>query len=91
MTTANIVAWLIMGAIVGLLVALFSRRETFGGLLLDTVVGIMGGFVGGFLLNAIGGIVGAEIIGVNLGGAVVAIVVAVILVALLEWMRRAQT
>jgi uncharacterized membrane protein YeaQ/YmgE (transglycosylase-associated protein family) len=87
MTTVNIVAWLGIGLIVGLVFAWMRRSETPGGLLVDLIVGIIGGFVGGILLNALGGLVGAEIVGVNLGGGVLAIVGAVILLGLWALMR----
>jgi uncharacterized membrane protein YeaQ/YmgE (transglycosylase-associated protein family) len=89
MTTANIVAWLVIGGIAGLLVAIMGRRqESFGRVLLDVLFGVVGGFIGGVILNALGGIVGAEVVGVNLGGAVIAILGAVILVIALEWLFR---
>lgn len=84
MTTANIIAWLVIGALVGVLFALARQPKTNGMTLLDIVVGVVGGFIGGVLLNAVGGIVGTDIIGVNLGAGVIALVAATILVALLE-------
>jgi uncharacterized membrane protein YeaQ/YmgE (transglycosylase-associated protein family) len=84
MTTVNIVTWLVIGGIVGVVVAFLRQRGTGGIMLLDLVVGVVGGFVGGLLLNMIGGIVGAEIAGVNLGGGLVALVAAIILVVVAE-------
>ncbi len=84
MTAANIIAWLIIGALVGVAFVLARQSKTTGAVLLDLVVGVAGGFIGGVLLNAVGGIVGLEIIGVNLGAGIVALVAATILVALLE-------
>ena len=87
MTTSNIVAWVVIGLIVGIVSAWMRRSETPAGLLIDLIVGIIGGFVGGVLLNAVGGLVGAEIVGVNLGGAVVAIVGAGILLIIWGWLN----
>ena len=84
MTAANIIAWLIIGALGGVAFVLARQSKTTGAVLLDLVVGVAGGFIGGVLLNAVGGIVGLEIIGVNLGAGIVALVAATILVALLE-------
>lgn len=84
MTTVNLIAWLIIGAIVGGLIAYARQPKSGGMVLLDIVVGIIGGLVGGVLLNAVGGIVGMEIIGVNLGAGLVAIIVALVLVGLFE-------
>ena len=88
MTTANIIAWIVIGAIVGILFALARKPEMSGTTLLDLIVGAVGGIIGGIILNALGGIVGAEVIGVNLGGALIAIIGALILVFVLELVRR---
>jgi uncharacterized membrane protein YeaQ/YmgE (transglycosylase-associated protein family) len=88
MTTANIIAWLVIGGIVGAVFAYLRRSKTTGMTILDLIVGIVGGLVGGVLLNAVGGIVGAEIVGVNLGAGLVAIIGAAILVALFEMVTR---
>ena len=87
MDTINIIAWGVVGAIVGLLFALVRKPEATMAMLRELLVGIIGGFLGGVILNALGGLVGAQVIGVNLGGAVVAIIGAIILVALLEMAR----
>jgi uncharacterized membrane protein YeaQ/YmgE (transglycosylase-associated protein family) len=88
MTTGNIVAWILIGAIVGILYALARQPRTGTMTLLDLIVGVVGGLVGGVLLNAVGGLVGAEIIGVSLAGGAVAIIGAVVLVALFEAVTR---
>jgi uncharacterized membrane protein YeaQ/YmgE (transglycosylase-associated protein family) len=87
MTTSNIVAWIVIGLIVGVLFALLRRSETQSGLLVDMVLGVFGGFVGGAALNVLGGLVGAEIIGVNLGGALVAVIGAAILLFIWAMLR----
>lgn len=92
MTTANIVAWIVIGGLVGVIVAALARREetTRGRLVVDLVVGLLGGVVAGILLNAIGGLVGSDIAGVNLAGGAAAILGALILVGVVEWMRSTQ-
>jgi uncharacterized membrane protein YeaQ/YmgE (transglycosylase-associated protein family) len=88
MTTANIIAWLLIGVIVGIVYALW-RHHKFGSMtVLDMIIGVVGGLIGGVLLNAVGGIVGAEVIGVNLGAGLVAIGGALILVAIFEAVMR---
>ncbi|MBZ0289984.1 MAG: GlsB/YeaQ/YmgE family stress response membrane protein, partial [Anaerolineae bacterium] len=76
-----------IGVIVGILFAWLRRSESPGGLVIDMIVGIVGGFIGGVVLNALGGLVGAEVIGVNLGGAIVAIVGAAVLIGLWALLR----
>jgi len=87
MTTINILAWGVLGAIIGLIFALVRKNEAVMNVLPELLVGIIGGFLGGVILNALGGIVGTDVAGVNLGGAVVAIVGSVVLVAVLEMLR----
>lgn len=52
MDLMGLVAWLVIGAIAGLLASLVMPTRM--GLLGDTFVGIVGGFIGGALFNAIG-------------------------------------
>jgi uncharacterized membrane protein YeaQ/YmgE (transglycosylase-associated protein family) len=91
MTTLNIVAWIVIGGLVGLVLAALTRRpETGSHWLTDLITGLFGGVIGGVLLSAVGGNVGTDFVGVNLAGAVVAVVGAVILVGLVEWWRSTQ-
>jgi uncharacterized membrane protein YeaQ/YmgE (transglycosylase-associated protein family) len=87
MTTVNIIAWAVLGGIVGLIIALLRGRVNLGAMVPELLVGVIGGFLGGVILNALGGLVGTELIGVNLGGALVAVVAAGILVLVLELLR----
>ncbi|HEX2915201.1 MAG TPA: GlsB/YeaQ/YmgE family stress response membrane protein [Chloroflexia bacterium] len=48
----NIIWWIIIGLIAGLLASVITRRG--GSLLGDIILGIVGAFVGGFLLSLIG-------------------------------------
>ncbi|MBE0704287.1 MAG: GlsB/YeaQ/YmgE family stress response membrane protein [Afipia sp.] len=87
MTTINILAWGVLGAIIGLVFALVRKSDAVMNVLPELLVGIIGGFLGGLILNALGGIVGSDVAGVNLGGAAVAIVGSIVLVAVLEMLR----
>jgi uncharacterized membrane protein YeaQ/YmgE (transglycosylase-associated protein family) len=87
MTTINVVAWVLIGLLIGVVSAWLRKSETPGGLLIDLIVGVIGGFIGGVILNVLGGLVGAEIVGVNLGGAALAIVGAVVLLFIWEMLR----
>jgi uncharacterized membrane protein YeaQ/YmgE (transglycosylase-associated protein family) len=79
-------AWAVVGIIVGAIFVYTRKQQTGSIVLLDVVVGIIGGFIGGAALFAVGGLVGTEVIGVNLGGVIVALVGAVILDAILQLM-----
>jgi uncharacterized membrane protein YeaQ/YmgE (transglycosylase-associated protein family) len=92
MTTLNIVAWLVIGGLVGLLISGFTRRpETGGHWLFDLVLGLLGGFIAGVLLSSVGGMLGSDIAGVNISGVAIAAVGAIILVVVAEWIRGSQT
>ncbi|MCA9905680.1 MAG: GlsB/YeaQ/YmgE family stress response membrane protein [Anaerolineae bacterium] len=87
MTTINVLAWGVLGAVIGLIFALVRKNDAVMNVLPELLVGIIGGFLGGLILNALGGIVGAELVGVNLGGAAIAVIGAIVLVAVLEMLR----
>lgn len=87
MDMLNIVAWLVIGAVAGLIAAFVTRRETLLGYLTDIVIGLIGGFIGGFILSGIKVSVAAELVGINLVSALIALIGAVILLAILEFFR----
>jgi uncharacterized membrane protein YeaQ/YmgE (transglycosylase-associated protein family) len=92
MTTLNIVAWLVIGGLVGLLIAGLTRRPEEGGhWFVDLFFGLVGSLVAGYLLYTIGGMIGGDIAGVSLSGAAIAIVGAIILVGVVEWLRSSQS
>lgn len=88
MDTLNIVAWLIIGAIAGLIAAVVTRRKTWQGYLVDLLTGLVGGFVGGFLLYALNITTAGQLAGINVLGAVIALVGSIILIAVVEYLRR---
>lgn len=84
MDIANIIVWVIVGAIGGWLGGLVMRANV--GPIGTIIIGIVGGVIGGFILNAVG--IGATVTGLNLPSIVVAFVGAVILIALVRLLRR---
>lgn len=83
----NFIGWLILGAVAGWLASLVMKTNAQQGLLLDIVVGIIGAFVGGFVLSLIPG-VQTQATGLNIPSLVVAFVGAVILLAIVKFVRR---
>ena len=82
----NILIWLIMGAIIGWLASVIMRTQE--GLLLNIVVGIVGALIGGWLISPL---VGASTINqgnVSLAGLGVSFLGAVILLAIVNLVRR---
>lgn len=52
MMSELVVSWLVIGAVTGLLVYLFSSRRIRGGLFGNLLVGIIGALIGGYLVTA---------------------------------------
>jgi uncharacterized membrane protein YeaQ/YmgE (transglycosylase-associated protein family) len=85
----NFIVWLLFGALVGWLASLAMRTDAQQGALLNVVVGIVGAFIGGFVFNFLG-MGGGSLNNSNfsLGGLLVAFVGAIILLAIVNLVRR---
>lgn len=83
MTLDQLVVWIIVGGIAGLLADAFVKRVHVG-LVAAVVVGILGAFLGGWLFGVLGIAIGGGII----GAIVVAFVGAVILLWFVGTVRR---
>jgi uncharacterized membrane protein YeaQ/YmgE (transglycosylase-associated protein family) len=81
----NFIIMLIVGGIAGWLASMVMRTDGQQGIILNVVVGIIGGFLGGWLL---------PLVGVNLGGwigyLVTALIGAIILLAIVNLFRRGK-
>jgi uncharacterized membrane protein YeaQ/YmgE (transglycosylase-associated protein family) len=75
----GILALIVVGLIAGLLAKLVMPGDDPGGLILTTLIGIAGAFVGGFAVNILGG---AGVTGFNIWSILVATLGAVILLAI---------
>jgi uncharacterized membrane protein YeaQ/YmgE (transglycosylase-associated protein family) len=87
----NLIIWIVVGAIIGWLASIVTGRNQQQGFLIDIVVGIVGAFLGGVIYNMIIGQGLTLSSGVNitsLGGFVVALIGAVVLLAILNLMTR---
>jgi uncharacterized membrane protein YeaQ/YmgE (transglycosylase-associated protein family) len=80
----NFIVWLLLGALVGWLASIVMRTDAQQGALLNIVVGIVGAMIGGFLLG------GPNInnSGLDLTAILVSFVGAVILLAIVNLVRR---
>ena len=74
----GVLAWIVMGLIVGLLAKFFMPGKDPGGLIITILIGIAGAFVGGFIASwlGIGTFTGFDIrsILVAVGGAVILLI-----------------
>lgn len=80
----GIIIWLIVGGVVGWLASIIMRTDAQQGILLNIVVGIVGAFIGGLIFNR-GDINQAPL---SLTAFLVSLVGAVILLAIVNLVRR---
>jgi len=88
-TMINFILWLLFGALVGWLASIVMRTDAQQGALMNIVVGIVGAFLGGIVFSFLG--IGGSSLNNNnfsLGGLLVAFVGAVILLAIVNLVRR---
>ena len=86
----NILIWLIIGGVIGWLASLVMRTDGQQGILLNIVVGVIGALLGGWLISPL---VGAGTINsgdLSLGGLGVSFLGAVILLAIVNLIRRGR-
>jgi uncharacterized membrane protein YeaQ/YmgE (transglycosylase-associated protein family) len=81
----GIVLWIIFGALVGWIASLIMDTDPKQGAFLNIVVGIIGAFIGGWLMSMIGE---SGVTGFNLYSFLVALVGAVVLIAIVQMVRR---
>jgi uncharacterized membrane protein YeaQ/YmgE (transglycosylase-associated protein family) len=84
------IIWIVVGGILGWLASLVMKTDVEQGLLLNVVVGIVGAFLGGWLLSPL---LGAGTINANdfsLASLLVSFLGAVILLAIVNLLRRGR-
>lgn len=83
MDLVGIIVWLVIGGVVGWLASLVMRTDAQQGVLLNIVVGIVGAFIGGLIFS--GGSINQ---GLSVTSFVVSLVGAIILLAVVNLVRR---
>jgi uncharacterized membrane protein YeaQ/YmgE (transglycosylase-associated protein family) len=86
----NFLVWLIVGGIIGWVASLIMRTNAQQGLLLNIVVGIVGAFVAGWLLTPFFGVGTINQSNFSVPAMVVSLGGAVILLAIVNLMRRGR-
>ncbi len=84
----SLLAWIVVGAVAGWLASIVIGTNKRQGLIADIVVGVVGAFIGGWVLDLLGITAGGTITGFNLASLFTAFVGAVILLAVLQIVRR---
>jgi uncharacterized membrane protein YeaQ/YmgE (transglycosylase-associated protein family) len=81
----GILSWIVMGLIVGLLARFIMPGKDPGGLIVTILLGIAGAFVGGYVASHLGF---GTVTGFNVGGLLIAIGGAVLLLILYRVIKR---
>ncbi len=84
----NLIIWLVVGGIVGWLASMIMRTDAQQGILLNIVVGIVGALIAGFVLTPLVGRGTINSGDFSLMGLVLSLVGAIILLAIVNLMRR---
>lgn len=79
----GLIIWLIVGGIIGWLASLIMRTDAQQGIFLNIIVGIVGAFIGGLLITG-----GSINTGLSLQSFIVSLLGAVILLAVVNLVRR---
>jgi uncharacterized membrane protein YeaQ/YmgE (transglycosylase-associated protein family) len=82
----GLIIWLVIGGVVGWLASLIMRTDAQQGILLNIVVGIVGAFIGGLIFS--GGTINQAPL--DLSSILVSLVGAIILLAIVNLVRRGQ-
>lgn len=81
----DIIGWIVVGALAGWIGSLLTGNNRRMGLIANLVVGMIGAFIGGFVVDLLGG---KGITGFNLWSILVAVVGSVILLTIINLIRR---
>ena len=84
----NIIIWLVIGGLIGWLASVVMRTDGQQGILLNVVVGIVGAILGGWILSPLVGGSTINQSNFSLAGLLVSLVGAVILLAIVNLVRR---
>ncbi len=84
----NLVVWLVVGGVIGWIASLMMRTDGQQGIFLNIVVGIVGAALGGWVISPLVGVATINQGVFSLGGLVVSLLGAVILLAIVNLFRR---
>lgn len=84
----NLIVWLVIGGVVGWIASMIMRTDAQQGLFLNVIVGIVGAALAGWLLAPMFGVGSINQGDFSLGGLVVSLLGAVILLAIVNLVRR---
>lgn len=83
----NLIAWLVVGGIVGWIASLIMKTDAQQGVFLNIVVGVVGAGIAGFLISPMVGVPSINENAFSLGAFVVSLIGAVILLGVVRMLR----
>jgi uncharacterized membrane protein YeaQ/YmgE (transglycosylase-associated protein family) len=86
----NLIIWLVIGGLVGWVASMLMRTDGQQGIILNVVVGIVGALLGGFLLAPMFGTGTINSNDFSVGGLAVSLLGAVILLGIVNLVRRGR-
>ena len=86
----NFIIWLVVGGIIGWIASMIMKTDAEQGIGLNIVVGIVGAMLGGWLISPLLGAGTVNQGDFSLGGLIVSLVGAVILLAIVNLFRRGR-
>lgn len=84
----NFIVWLVVGGLIGWVASMIMRTDAQQGIFLNVIVGIVGAAIGGFLISPLVGVPTINQDAFSLGALLVSLVGAVILLAVVNLIRR---
>ena len=86
----NLVIWLVVGGLIGWVASMMMRTDGQQGIVLNVVVGIIGAMIGGWLISPLVGVPTINQGAFSLGALIVSLLGAVILLAIVNLVRRGR-
>jgi len=84
----NFFVWLVVGGLIGWVASMIMRTDAQQGMFLNVIVGIVGAAIGGYLISPLVGVPTINQDAFSLGALLVSLVGAVILLAVVNLIRR---
>lgn len=84
----NFIIWLVVGGLIGWVASMIMRTDAQQGMFLNIIVGIVGAAIGGWLISPLVGVPTINQDAFSLGALLVSLVGAIILLAVVNLVRR---
>lgn len=82
----GIISWVVLGALAGWVASIIMKKNSSMGAFANIIVGVIGAFIGGLIMNLFGA--PADVTGFNIESFLVALLGSVILLAIINLIRR---